>query len=313
MTEPADGPRGFDPEIVVETQTDLGPLWAERDARVLTPALLATGTWDPTVGGLIRTALRPGDTFVDAGSNIGYFTVLASRQVGPEGRVFAIEPDPVNLMILRANIERHSCENVTVLPIAAWDERAELNIMRPPEDGAAARVGGPATGGARVEAAPLDELVEGPVDYLKVDTELTEHRVVKGARRLLDENPSMLVTVEFCPWEDRHTGESPVAVLDVYRDLNLRPHLITPPGDGVMPTSYARIADPALIKGHKCLDFALSREMPERLLYRWPLLERGATRLLGRKGLKRAGDLLELVPERIRPGIRHRDRKPPDG
>jgi FkbM family methyltransferase len=294
----------------MEVETDLGPLWAERGGHVVTAALLSNAAWDTTISGLIRTALTAGDTFVDAGANIGYFTVLASRQVGPGGRVFAIEPDSLNLAILRANLERHGCSNTTVLPVAAWHEPAKLNIMRPAAEGAIARVGGPGVGGDQITAAPLDDLIEGQVDYVKIDTELTDHLVVKGARRILAENPSMLVTVEFHPWETTHTGDKPAEVLRVYRELGLTPYAITPPGDGVMQTTFDRIADPDLEEGHNCFDFAMSRRMPEGLLYRPPLLERVGTRLLGPRGLERAGDLLGHIPERIRPKFRHRDRTP---
>jgi FkbM family methyltransferase len=310
MNEPNYG--GVSPvwKVAIEVETELGPLWAERTGHVVTEALRSTGAWDATISGLIRTVLTPGATFVDAGANIGYLSILASREVGPQGRVFAIEPDPVNLEILKANLQRHSCSNVTVLPVAAWDKPAQLNLMRPPDDGAITRVMGGARDGQVVRAAPLDELISGPVDYLKVDTELTDHIVVRGARRLLTENPSMLITVEFHPGERTHTGDSSADVLDVYADLNLRPFTITLPGDGVTPSSYARIANATVGEGDNCLDFAMSRDMPDRLIYQTPLLERAAMKMLGPAGLKRAGDLLEYLPKRVRPKFRHRDREP---
>jgi FkbM family methyltransferase len=288
----------LDPDRVLEAETDLGVLWVEKDAEVMTPALLNEGYWDPTITGLIRKTLKTGSTFVDAGANIGYFSVLASRLVGPTGRVFAIEPDPVNLTILSANLKRHGCSNTTVLPVAAWKERAELNIERAERDGAITQVGGAAETGRTVPAAPLDELIEGTVDYLKVDTELTDHIVVASAAGLIAANPSMLITVEFHPWERTQTGDSPSQVLDVYREMGLVPYEITDVGDGVNPTTYERIADPGpLPDGHNCFDFAMSRQLPRRLRYRKSMLER-------------AGDMLEYVPERIRPKIRRRDRKP---
>src|SRR5467141_3443412 len=100
------GAQQLDPDRVVEAQTVIGPLWVERDARILTPSLLEVGKWDKTISGLMENVLRPGMTFVDAGANIGWFSVLGSRLVGPTGRVFSVEPDPVNLSILRANLER---------------------------------------------------------------------------------------------------------------------------------------------------------------------------------------------------------------
>jgi FkbM family methyltransferase len=286
----------LDPSKVIEVESDLGPLLLEKHAVLLTQVLLDTGTWDPTLAGLIRTTLRPGSTFVDAGANIGYFSVLASKLVGPTGRVFAIEPDPLNLLILRANLDRHDCSNTTVLPVAAWSERDELHMYRQPTEGAATRVGAEMPGES-VPAIPLDDLVEGPIDYLKVDTELTDHRVVAGSERLIAQNPSMLVTVEFHPWHDTHNGESPMEVLAVYERLDLTPYDILDTGEAVKPTTYGQLASPTLPEGHISLDFALSRELPDRLLWRKGLLEK-------------AGDMLEHLPEPIRPKIRRRDKQP---
>src|SRR6478609_5210120 len=122
-----EGSDRLDPARVIEADTQLGPLLVEKDAEVVTRSLLEVGYWDPSISGLMQRVLRPGMTFVDAGANIGWFSVLGSRLVGRQGRVFAVEPDQLNLQILRANLERHDCSNVTVLPIAAWSERTKID------------------------------------------------------------------------------------------------------------------------------------------------------------------------------------------
>jgi FkbM family methyltransferase len=254
----------LDPGIVIEAETDVGPILLEKNAVVVTREVLETGSYDAPVGRLLRQVLGPGSTMVDAGANVGYFTVLASQLVGPEGRVLAIEPDPLNLSILLANLERRECSNATVIPVAAWSERAELTILRQPTEGATARVGAGIPGGSPITAAPLDELIEGPVDCLKIDTELTDHHVVRGAKELISANPSMLVMVEFHPWHETHNGESPAEVLDSYRRLDLAPYEISE--TGLIQASWESIASPTLPDGHISLDFALSRELPERFL-----------------------------------------------
>jgi FkbM family methyltransferase len=294
--------KGLDPELVVEADTELGPLWVEKSGTILTPWLVSEGYWDPALTALVRRALEPGRIFVDVGANIGYFTVLASRLVGPRGRVYAIEPEPTNISILEANLWRHGCSNVTVLPVAAWSERTHLKITRPPEEGATALVGGSEGGGSLVPAARLDDLISEPVDYIKIDCEWTDHIVVRGAEGLIQENPSTLLTVEFVPGEAGHTGVSPSQILDQYRGMGLTPYEISQSGNGVRPTTYSRVANPVLPEGHLSFDFALSMDLPDRLMARG----------LAKKGLlERAGDMLEHVPERVRPRIRHRDRAAP--
>jgi len=55
---------------------------------------------------------------VDIGANIGIWSVLMSRAVGPGGTVLAFEPSPANAALLRANLDRNGCENVVVVEAA---------------------------------------------------------------------------------------------------------------------------------------------------------------------------------------------------
>jgi predicted RNA methylase len=110
----------LDPDRVVDVETNVGRLWVERDAEIMTPTLIESGSWQPDVVRLMSKLLRPGMTVVDAGANIGYVSVRASKLVGPNGRVVCIEADPSNVAILRANLWRNGCTNTEILPIAAW-------------------------------------------------------------------------------------------------------------------------------------------------------------------------------------------------
>ncbi|MGZ5362446.1 MAG: FkbM family methyltransferase, partial [Solirubrobacterales bacterium] len=109
----------LDRSRVIDVETDLGSIWLERDAEMVTPELVQNGRYQPSLTALMRKALKPGMTFVDAGANIGYFSVLAGRLVGPTGRVVCVEADPGNVAILRANLHRHGATNAVVFPVAA--------------------------------------------------------------------------------------------------------------------------------------------------------------------------------------------------
>jgi FkbM family methyltransferase len=63
--------------------------------------------------------LKKDDTVIDLGAGIGDFSVLASRKVGPNGKVIALEPNAEDYEMLKMNIERNGC--ATSLPlISAW-------------------------------------------------------------------------------------------------------------------------------------------------------------------------------------------------
>jgi FkbM family methyltransferase len=88
-----------------------------------------TGHWEPVITQYIRSGLRPGDIMIDCGSNIGYYSLVAARLVGKQGRVFAIEASPKIFTRLQANVELNSCTNVTCIHAAAARESGEISIF----------------------------------------------------------------------------------------------------------------------------------------------------------------------------------------
>ena len=70
-----------------------------------------------------------GDTVVDVGAHIGLYTLIASNRVGSSGKVFAIEPDPMNFEILVQNIRLNNLENVLALNYAAYSEEGEKKTL----------------------------------------------------------------------------------------------------------------------------------------------------------------------------------------
>ena len=288
---------------------DVGSIWLEKDAELLTPTLLKGEDWAHDTISLMRRILRPGMTFVDAGANVGLHAVLASRLVGPSGRVVCVEPDPANVAILRANLWKNGCRNATVLPVAAWSERTELSLHTVPEGGAASHVteGTDASEHPTIPGFRLDELIDGPVDYLKVDCEATDHIVISGATGLFRANPRMIATVEWIPDHASHTGATPRDVLDVYKRLGLHPYQVNYWG-GLRPTSFELLAASGSDEELVVYDFALSPTRQTRLVVRHFLRDLLLPRRAYERLLELGGDLLEHVPARIRPRIRRRDR-----
>jgi len=72
------------------------------------------GRWDGEDGFCINE-VKPGQTVLDIGASIGFFTLLLARLVGPSGRVFAFEPDTVSFALLKANVLVNGHRNVTLV------------------------------------------------------------------------------------------------------------------------------------------------------------------------------------------------------
>jgi FkbM family methyltransferase len=83
--------------------------------------ILFRGSHEPEIVNLIRQVVRPGDICFDVGANVGFHTLLLARQVGPSGRVIALEPHPDVGRRLLENVALNRLDQVTVVPAALSD------------------------------------------------------------------------------------------------------------------------------------------------------------------------------------------------
>jgi hypothetical protein len=72
------------------------------------------GSYEPVETAFVRSMLKSGQNFIDIGANIGWFTMLAARIVGPSGRVYAFEPRPNTCERLRKSVSENGYSNVEV-------------------------------------------------------------------------------------------------------------------------------------------------------------------------------------------------------
>lgn len=110
-------------------RTRYGDIMEIRTPDLVSSTIYLTGYWEPVITEHIRTHLKPGDIFVDCGANIGYYSLIASRIVGPTGAVFSIEASQRIYARLMLNINLNACKNVTAMHAAASGEEGELSMF----------------------------------------------------------------------------------------------------------------------------------------------------------------------------------------
>lgn len=93
-------------------QCRYGPMLFPTNDTYIGQSLYLYGEFSPSEGALFEGLVKPGDAIVDAGANIGCFTVLFSRLAGSDGRVFAFEPQRVIYQLLCANLALNGARNV---------------------------------------------------------------------------------------------------------------------------------------------------------------------------------------------------------
>ncbi|MGH9439706.1 MAG: FkbM family methyltransferase [Terriglobia bacterium] len=187
------------------------------------------GFWEPTITAYITSQLRPGDTFVDIGANIGYHSLLASHCVGPHGRVIAFEPSPSIYSLLCKNLKANSATNVTARNVAVADERRQLSIFLAPEGNIGQSTTVPQVA-AKIEATfettvagyPLGDLLDaevlGSARFIKIDVEGAEWIVAKGIRPVLNYlSDETEILIEINSAAAAEMGGSADGILDIFR------------------------------------------------------------------------------------------------
>jgi FkbM family methyltransferase len=136
---------------------------------------------------------RPGDVVLDVGANIGITALRASAAVGPAGRVYAFEPDAINLSQLSRHISINGVTNVEIVELGLSDTpgSAHLGVVNAGNRGMNRIERAPAesANGAVVRLTTMDEFVTGRslerVNVIKADVEGFEGAVLRGAARTL--------------------------------------------------------------------------------------------------------------------------------
>ncbi|MGH6845639.1 MAG: FkbM family methyltransferase [Methylocella sp.] len=158
--------------------------------------------FEPVTQTLIERSLRPGMVFVDVGANVGYFSVLADRIVGPDGLVHAFEPSPPTLPMLRRNLARHGVRHVEVHEFALGETNGlrEFNhTIDQLNDGFVPGPYAPVIRTERIVQKRLDDVLQGKVDFVKMDIQGTEIEVLRGMERIIRENEQISFLVEWAP------------------------------------------------------------------------------------------------------------------
>jgi FkbM family methyltransferase len=142
------------------------------------------GTYESEKAQLLVRHVKPGGTFYDVGANVGFYTLLVSRLIGPSGRVIAFEPSPRNLGFLRHHLSLNRSTNVEVLDLAVSDSEGVTQFS---VDGDPKKSKITAAGDITVRTANLDRLMgELPLpDLIEMDIEGGEYAALRGAEQLL--------------------------------------------------------------------------------------------------------------------------------
>jgi FkbM family methyltransferase len=154
---------------------------------------------------------KEGDIVIDVGAHIGPYTLKASKRVGLNGKVVAIEADPENFDILNRNIQLNKLTNVIALNYAAYSKEDKIKLFLPGkgEELSYTKFNTVMTDRAgnekkyvEVKANTLDYLLQSSgikheqVNWIKIDVEGAEFDVLKGAKNILSKSKDISLLIE---------------------------------------------------------------------------------------------------------------------
>ncbi|MFC0252700.1 FkbM family methyltransferase [Massilia consociata] len=166
------------------------------------------GNWENAEVDFMLSWLREGDGVIDAGANIGVFTIQAARAVGETGRVYAFEPMRNTYDMLARSVRANGFDGRCVLyneGLGASEGEGSFHLNAHATNPGSSYI---STGekGERIHIRPLDSVdYERRIRFLKMDVEGFEPHIIRGAARTLAEHAPVILT-EFFPRSLREIG-----------------------------------------------------------------------------------------------------------
>jgi len=173
---------------------------------------------------LLKKILFRGAVTVDVGANIGIYSEFLSRCVGPTGLVHSFEPSPENFRLLSTATRHLSNVRLTQAAVGERSGKCKLYISdKLNVDHRAYKADGDSRRTIPAEMVALDDCFEPGqrVDLIKMDIQGYELHALRGAQRVLQENPDINLLLEFWPAGLAQAGVSWEGLVGTLDGLNM--------------------------------------------------------------------------------------------
>ena len=202
---------------------------------------------EPGLRALIRAKVQAGQTAVDIGAHVGVHAVILGFQVGESGRLFCFEPDPDLAAALHVTLLMNGMlQRGQVIAAAVAETPGRMAFHRTPHSPESTLFPDPGLlhrDSIEVDVTSLDTALPAgqPVHFVKIDAEGAEARIYRGMARILRENRSIRLAVEFAPSHFARAGEDPAAFLAHVQADGFSLFAITEPDGTAVPIKPAAL------------------------------------------------------------------------
>jgi FkbM family methyltransferase len=234
---------------------------------------------EPETSALVDMLLQPGDTFIDIGGHVGFYSMLAAGLVGPTGRVYVFEPERTNYTHLLSHIALNQCHHVFPFPWAVGDGTAVVDFFTNSDNDGGHALWDPGRhpfnqksrqqiSKEAVFLISLDDIFgsapPGFAKLIKIDTEGNETNVLRGARHFLTRAQVPAVIAELNRFGLAQLGSSEQEMRTLMTDLGY--------------TTYALVGDlPVRLAPHESIQSSYvynvlfaNPQLQQMVADRWP-------------------------------------------
>jgi FkbM family methyltransferase len=193
---------------------------------------------------LLKTILSAGDIVVDAGANIGIYSQFLSGCVGPTGVVHSFEPSPENFKRLQSAMRKLA--NVRVCQVAVGESSGRCNLYLSDKlnvDHRTYTSEGDSRRAVPIDVIALDDYFKPGqrVDLIKMDIQGYELHALRGANRVLADNPAAKLLLELWPHGLKQAGTTWVDLIDALTRKNMTVSEVT--RHGLVPLRSRSISE----------------------------------------------------------------------
>ena len=204
--------------------------------QVVAAQIERAGFWEPIETCMMRQLVEEGNTVLDIGANIGYYSILFSKVVGDQGEIHSFEPFVDNHKLLFANTIINDCHNVTTYQkaVGALNGKTDLYISEE-NNGDHQLFASDGRVPVTAEVISIDQYFSDKhIDFIKIDTQGSEFNILKGMQETIKHNRKHLsMMLEFCPNLLQKAGSNVEELISLLVSLDAQAFSINPPKTSV--------------------------------------------------------------------------------
>lgn len=185
---------------------------------------------DKTEIDLLHKIIKPGDSILDIGSNIGFYAKILSSFTGEKGKVYCFEPDSTNFKYLKKNTQ--GIKNIVLFNKAVSDKADILKVYKSKllnVDHRTYPVNNYDTV-EEIDSVSIDDLLKNgtidKVNVIKIDIQGYELTAFNGMKNLLSSNQNLKIIAEYWPHGFKRAGTSAIEFYDFFNTLGYNFYLI---------------------------------------------------------------------------------------